>query len=92
MATYDKEFLLSLYRNMVRIRAFEEHAADCFTKGMLAGNIHLSIGQEAAEAGAFAAIEPKASVITPVPGGVGPMTICCLMENTIECFLRRAGR
>ena len=37
----------------------------------------------------FEAIEPKASVITPVPGGVGPMTICCLMENTIECFLRR---
>ena len=37
----------------------------------------------------FAAAEQKASVITPVPGGVGPMTICCLMENTIECFLRR---
>ena len=37
----------------------------------------------------FAAIEPKASVITPVPGGVGPMTICCLMENTIECFLAK---
>lgn len=37
----------------------------------------------------FAAVESKASVITPVPGGVGPMTICCLMENTIECFLRR---
>ncbi|MEG1622427.1 MAG: tetrahydrofolate dehydrogenase/cyclohydrolase catalytic domain-containing protein [Alistipes sp.] len=35
----------------------------------------------------FAAIEPKASLITPVPGGVGPMTIACLMENTIECFL-----
>jgi methylenetetrahydrofolate dehydrogenase (NADP+)/methenyltetrahydrofolate cyclohydrolase len=40
----------------------------------------------------FAAIEPKASVITPVPGGVGPMTICCLMENTIECFLRKQTR
>lgn len=40
----------------------------------------------------FAAIEPKASVITPVPGGVGPMTICCLMENTIECFLRKMQR
>ena len=40
----------------------------------------------------YAAVEPLASVITPVPGGVGPMTICCLMENTIECFLRRAGR
>lgn len=37
----------------------------------------------------FDAIEPKASVITPVPGGVGPMTICCLMENTIQCFLDR---
>lgn len=37
----------------------------------------------------YAAIEPKASVITPVPGGVGPMTITCLMENTIECFLRK---
>lgn len=37
----------------------------------------------------FAAVEPKASVITPVPGGVGPMTICCLMENTIECFMKK---
>ena len=37
----------------------------------------------------FEAVEPKASVITPVPGGVGPMTIACLMENTIECFLRK---
>lgn len=37
----------------------------------------------------FAAIEPIASAITPVPGGVGPMTITCLMENTIECFLRK---
>ena len=35
----------------------------------------------------FAAVESKASVLTPVPGGVGPMTITCLMENTIECFL-----
>ena len=59
MATYDKDFLLRLYRTMVRIRAFEEKAAECFTKGMLAGNIHLSIGQEAAEAGAFAAIGPQ---------------------------------
>ena len=37
----------------------------------------------------YAAVEPKASVITPVPGGVGPMTITCLMENTIECFLNK---
>ena len=37
----------------------------------------------------FDAVAPKASVITPVPGGVGPMTITCLMENTIECFLNK---
>lgn len=29
-----------------------------------------------------------ASVITPVPGGVGPMTRACLMENTLECYIR----
>ena len=37
----------------------------------------------------YAAVEPKASVITPVPGGVGPMTITSLMENTVECFKAR---
>lgn len=36
----------------------------------------------------FDEVEPKASIITKVPGGVGPMTICCLMENTIEAFLK----
>ena len=30
----------------------------------------------------------KASAITPVPGGVGPMTIAMLMENTVKCLLR----
>jgi len=34
----------------------------------------------------FDNVEHKTSVITPVPGGVGPMTITCLLENTIECF------
>lgn len=33
-----------------------------------------------------------ASAITPVPGGVGPMTLACLMENTIECFINRQKR
>ncbi|NND39412.1 MAG: bifunctional methylenetetrahydrofolate dehydrogenase/methenyltetrahydrofolate cyclohydrolase, partial [Pseudomonadales bacterium] len=31
----------------------------------------------------FDAVRPKTSAITPVPGGVGPMTIACLMHNTI---------
>ena len=40
----------------------------------------------------YQAVEPIASVITPVPGGVGPMTITCLMENTIELFLRHVQK
>lgn len=35
----------------------------------------------------FDACAEKTSYITKVPGGVGPMTISCLIENTIECFL-----
>ena len=35
----------------------------------------------------FDEVAPKTSYITKVPGGVGPMTIACLMENTVECYL-----
>lgn len=34
----------------------------------------------------FEAVKEKASLITPVPGGVGPMTITMLMKNTLEAF------
>lgn len=54
---YPKEFLVSMYQDMVRIRKFETKAAECFTKGMLAGNIHLCIGQEAVAVGANKALE-----------------------------------
>ena len=37
----------------------------------------------------FEGAKAIAGAITPVPGGVGPMTITMLMRNTIECFLRR---
>ena len=37
----------------------------------------------------FASASQKAGFITPVPGGVGPMTITMLMRNTIECFLAK---
>ncbi|NLL02094.1 MAG: bifunctional 5,10-methylenetetrahydrofolate dehydrogenase/5,10-methenyltetrahydrofolate cyclohydrolase [Mollicutes bacterium] len=32
-------------------------------------------------------VKEKTSYITPVPGGIGPMTICCLMENIYEAYL-----
>lgn len=40
----------------------------------------------------FVTCEDKAGVITPVPGGVGPMTRACLMENTLECFLNKMAQ
>ena len=56
---YPMEQLLNLYEMMVRVRRFEEKAAEYFTKGMLAGNIHLCIGQEATVVGANAALEDR---------------------------------
>ena len=41
---------------------------------------------------AFSECAPVASVITPVPGGVGPMTIAMLMANTIVAAFRECGR
>ena len=37
---------------------------------------------------AFDEVSKKAKALTPVPGGVGPMTIACLLKNTIDCFKR----
>lgn len=61
---YSREFLLKMYEEMVRIREFETKAAECFTKGMLAGNIHLCIGQEATAVGSCSALEKKDFITT----------------------------
>ncbi len=37
----------------------------------------------------FDEVKDKVKAITPVPGGVGPMTIACLLKNTLECFKDR---
>ena len=39
----------------------------------------------------FAAVRQIAGAITPVPGGVGPMTIACLLRNTVLAAYRRRG-
>ena len=36
----------------------------------------------------FDEVSKIAKAITPVPGGVGPMTIACLLSNTVKCFKR----
>ena len=40
----------------------------------------------------FQEVEPKTSYITPVPKGVGPMTIAMLLENTWESYYKREGK
>lgn len=40
----------------------------------------------------FEEAQNVAAAITPVPGGVGPMTIACLMENTVEAFINRMSK
>jgi methylenetetrahydrofolate dehydrogenase (NADP+) / methenyltetrahydrofolate cyclohydrolase len=39
----------------------------------------------------FESVSPLASKITPVPGGVGPMTVAMLMKNTLKAYKQRAG-
>jgi methylenetetrahydrofolate dehydrogenase (NADP+)/methenyltetrahydrofolate cyclohydrolase len=41
---------------------------------------------------AYAEVAPHAGAITPVPGGVGPMTIACLLENTVSAARARQAR
>lgn len=40
----------------------------------------------------FESVSKVAGAITPVPGGVGPMTIACLMKNTLDAFTRKDSR
>ena len=40
----------------------------------------------------FAAVSERASLITPVPGGVGPMTVAMLMRNTVKAYRRGQAR
>ena len=40
----------------------------------------------------FEEVSKVAKAITPVPGGVGPMTIACLLSNTVECFKKSQSK
>ena len=72
--------------------------ADFFTADMVKpGAVVVDVGMNRRADGKltgdvdFASVEPVASAITPVPGGVGPMTITMLLRNTLtaaECFAR----
>ena len=57
------------------------------------GSIVIDVGINKTDKGivgdvAFNEVSKNAKALTPVPGGVGPMTIACLLKNTIDCFKR----
>ena len=61
------------------------------------GAVVIDVGINRTEGGlvgdvAFAEAAKVASAITPVPGGVGPMTVACLLENTVAAAIVRRGR
>ncbi len=71
----------------------------CFIKGNMVkeGAIVVDVGINRTENGLvgdvdFERVKDKASLITPVPGGVGPMTIASLMENAYDCAVRRGNK
>jgi len=74
--------LLALYREMVRVRAFEEQVIDAFNAGLIPGSTHPCIGAEGIKAGALAALRPDDLVFATYRGhgealikGVDPLAM-----------------
>jgi methylenetetrahydrofolate dehydrogenase (NADP+)/methenyltetrahydrofolate cyclohydrolase len=59
------------------------------------GSVVVDVGMNRTEAGLIGDVDPGAAEVaafmTPVPGGVGPMTIACLLENAVQCARYRRG-
>jgi methylenetetrahydrofolate dehydrogenase (NADP+)/methenyltetrahydrofolate cyclohydrolase len=61
------------------------------------GAIVIDVGINKTDAGLvgdvdFDEVSKVAKAVTPVPGGVGPMTIACLLNNTVECFKKAQAK
>jgi len=63
--------------NMIKRGAVVVDAGVSFIKGKMYGDID------------FGSIAKKASVVTPTPGGVGPLTVAKLIDNTVKCTIKK---
>ena len=59
----DRNHLLTLYRQMLRIRRFEEKAVELYSQGKIRGFLHLYIGEEAVAVGAMQALNPEDAIV-----------------------------
>ncbi len=65
--------------------------ADCVKEGAAVIDVGISVTEDGKMTGdvCFDEVAKKAAWITPVPGGVGPMTIAMLLLNTLQCYLNQ---
>jgi TPP-dependent pyruvate/acetoin dehydrogenase alpha subunit len=66
--TIDDDHLLALYREMMRVRAFEDEVIDAFSKGLIPGSTHPCIGAEGIKAGALSTLQPDDLVFATYRG------------------------
>ncbi len=97
-APVTKELLLSLYREMLTIRRFEEKAGQLYGMGLIGGFCHLYIGQEAVVVGMQNCITPNDAVITSyrdhghmLACGMDPKGIMAELTGRIDGFSKGKG-
>ncbi len=88
----DGQSLLSLYRQMLLMRRFEEEAARAYTERKIGGFLHLYIGQEAVGAGVVAATKPEDYLVSSYRiHGQYLARGCSAREGMAELFGKAAG-
>lgn len=95
----DQELLVELYKQMLRIRRFEEEAARLYTERKIGGFLHLYIGQEALAVGALSVLDDKDQIITSyrchahylIRGGSMEAGFAELMGKSTGCSKGRGG-
>ncbi len=88
-----KEVCLTADILVVAVGRAEMITGDMVKEGAVVIDVGMNRGEDKKLRGdvEFATAEKKAAAITPVPGGVGPMTIAMLMKNTVTAAKKHAG-
>ena len=71
----------------VHLPCLNKNKKDWVNKGTIVIDVGINkVGEKIVGDVNFNELKDIVKAITPVPGGVGPMTIACLLKNTLECF------
>lgn len=95
----DYELIADLYKQMLRIRRFEEEAARLYTERKIGGFLHLYIGQEAVAVGTVSVLEPRDYIMTAyrchglylAKGGSSKAGMAELLGKETGCVKGRGG-